>query len=167
MKIIGAFAPERPPNVDAGEVLCLREVRAEALTMGGAIVFAICMMLSVFALSIGRFVVVTQSQQVILIAVVALCWLYFVDSVTERLRITDRCVEFRSLIGHHHLVPLVQLEAMLIMYQGFNLDRGMQTIEFRMNGKQPKRIALGPCWERKKLEAFIHAVEEALHDPNL
>lgn len=166
MKIIGAFAPERPPGADV-EIVCLREVRAEILTLGGAIVFAICMMLSVSALTVGRFVIVTQAQHVIIIAVVALCWIYFIDSVTERLRIIDRCVEFRSLIGHHHLVPLAQLEAMLIMYRGFNLDHGMQTIEFRKRGVKPQRVSLGPCWQRYKLEAFIHAVEEALHDPNL
>ncbi len=165
MKIIGAFAPERPPDSDV-EIVCLREVRAEALTLGGAIVFAICMILSVFALTVGRFAVITQAQHVILIAVVALCWVYFIDSVTERLRIVDRCVEFRSFIGHHHLVPLAQLEAMLIMYQGFNLDHGMQTIEFRKHGVKPQRVSLGPCWQRYKLEAFINAVEEALQDPN-
>jgi hypothetical protein len=118
-------------------------------------------------LSVSRFVSITQTQHVILIALVGLSWMYFLDSITERLRLINNCVEFRSLFSRHHLVPLAQLEAMLLVYQGFNLERGMETIEFRKHDAKPQTVSLGPCWQRHKLEAFLHAVEEALHDPHL
>ncbi|MBP9864231.1 hypothetical protein KBC54_02160 [Patescibacteria group bacterium] len=165
MKIIGAFAPERQPSESGVEVVRLRDVRAELLTLGGAIVFAVCMLLTVFAVSINRFVSITQTQHVILIALVGLCWIYFFDSITERLRLVDQCVEFRSLFSRHHVVPLAQLEAMLLVYQGFNLERGMETIEFRKHDAKTQTVSLGPCWQRYKLEAFVHAVEEALQEP--
>lgn len=163
MKIIGAFAPPRPEPPPV-EVICLREVKAEMLTLGGAIMFAICVVLSVGAIGSLQLASVTNLQRFILWALTGVSWLYFLDSISERLRLVDHAIEFRALFSRHRLIPLQELEAMLLVYQGFNLERGMESIEFRRRGKKPERIALGPCWQHHKLEQFVHSVEEAMKE---
>ena len=56
---------------------------------------------------------------------------------------------------------------MLLVHQGFNLERGMESIVFQRRGRKPEPVALGPCWQRNKLEAFLRSVEAALQDPHL
>jgi hypothetical protein len=165
-EVIGAFAPRRreAPKTDG---VCLREVHAEIFTLGGAIVFAVCMVLTVAALSASQLVAVTGLQQTILVILTIVSWFYFFDSITERLCLVDHSVEFRALLSRRRLIQLKDLDAMLLVYQGFNLDKGIESIEFRRRGKKPDHVALGPCWQHHKLEGFLRAVEEALHDPQL
>jgi hypothetical protein len=65
------------------------------------------------------------------------------------------------------MIKLADLDALLYVHNGFNLERGMDVVEFRRRGKKPERVALGPCWQRHKLEEFLHSVEQALSDPKL
>lgn len=165
-EVIGAFAPRRP-EAPRKDIVCVREAHAELLTLGGAIVFAVCIVLTVVAVGSAQLAAITSLQQAILVMLTVASWAYFFDSITERLCLVDRAVEFRALFSRHRVIPLQDLDAMLLVYQGFNLERGIETIEFRRRGMKPERIALGPCWQRHKLEGFMKAVEEALQDPHL
>ena len=166
MEVIGAFAPKRPSR-KADEFVCLREVHAELFTLGGAIAIAICFVLTVAAYIVWQGSQATGLQSFVLIAMTVGAWLYFLDSITERLRLVDHSLEFSALFSRRRIVPLADLDAMLLIYQGFNLEHGIESVELRRRGQKPDRIALGPCWQHHKLEAFLGSVEQALRDPDL
>lgn len=163
---MGAYAPRRAKREET-ETVCLREARAELLTLGGVIVFALCCVITVAAFGASQVMTVTALQRDIMFALAFLAWLYFFDSITERLRLVDHAVEFTAAFSRKRHIPLAELDAMLLVYQGFNLDKGIESLEFRRHGAKPDRVALGPCWQRHKLEEFLHSVEQAMRDPHL
>lgn len=165
-QILGVFAPRRPAKADM-ETECPREVRAEIVSLGGGVILAICIVLTITAFMVLTIPTVTPLQRIIATTLTLAAWAYLLDSCTERLRLVDHSVEYTSLFGRRRHIPLGELRAMLLVHEGFNLERGMESIEFRRDGKKPDRVALGPCWQRNKLEAFLHSVEEALRDPHL
>src|SRR6185369_1703740 len=110
---------------------------------------------------------VTSLQLTILILLTGASWMYLLDSCTERLCLVDHSIEFKAFFSRKRRIPLNELQAMLLVHEGFNLERGMESIEFRRAGRKPDRVPLGPCWQRHKLESFLHSVEEALCDPSL
>jgi hypothetical protein len=164
-EVLGAFAPRRQNRKE--EVECVTDVRAEIVTLGGAIVLALCILLSAVAFGVSQLPDVTGLQRAILVILAIASWVYFFDSVTERLRLVDHAVEFTAILSRRRHVPLAELDAMLLVYQGFNLEKGIESLEFRRHGAKPDVVALGPCWQRHKLEAFLHSVEEALQEPHL
>ena len=143
------------------------EVRAELVTVGGAVMLAICIMLTLMVFLVTQLSNVTALQQIILGVLAVSSWAYFIDSISEQFGLVEQAVEFHSFFRKNRRIPLDELDAMLFVHEGFNLERGMESVEFRREGQEPDRIALGPCWQRHKLEEFLHAVEEAMEDPHL
>lgn len=167
MEVIGAYAPRRTRAIPKVESVCLREVHAEMLTIGGVIILAVSFLITVAAVIALLMPNVGSLQVAVALLLAIASGLYVIDSLSEHLRLVDHSVEYGSLLGRRHVIPLEELEAMLLVYEGLNLERGIESIEFRRRGKNPERISLGPCWQRRKLESFLHSVEEALHDPQL
>lgn len=149
------------------ETVCVREARAEVFSIGGAFILMVCVVLTVISAMAVSSSDLTGAQSVIAVVLTGAAWLYYVSSVTERLSLTDHAVEYSSILARDRRIPITDLESMLLVHQGFNLERGIETIEFRRRGAKPDRIALGPCWHRHTLEAFLHSVEEALNEPKL
>lgn len=164
--IIGAFAPRRPrapgPIEDS-----LREVHAEFVSLGGAIILSVCIVLSLVTAMSLMLPAVTNLQRVILLILSLICWVYLLDSVTEKLKLEDEFIEFRSVLSRRRHYQLAELEAVLLIHEGFNLEKGFESIEFRRVGKRPDRISLGPCWQRNKLESLMRSVEAELNEPHL
>lgn len=146
---------------------CLTDVRARVTSIGGGIVFAICLAVTALFIITLSTPSVTSSQRIIVFMLTVATWGYLLSSSTERLCLRDRSIVYTSILGRKKIVPLVDLDEMLLVHQGFNLERGIETIEFRRHEKDPERLALGPCWHRHELEAFLHSVEEAMNDPQL
>ena len=158
--------PQRPRS--EREIVCERDIRANVFSIGGAIVLALCMLLSVVTMIALSTPGQTMIQQMIAVVLSGGAWLYLFSSMTERLRLEDHNVVYSSALGRTIRVPLDDLDEMLLVHQGFNLERGIETIEFRRTGKEESdRISLGPCWHRHNLEAFLHSVEEALNNAEL
>ncbi len=136
--------------------------RAELVSLGGIIVFALCILFTALLIFMLTVPGATSSQLVIALVLVAASWMYFINSVTEKLSLVDHALFFSSALGRARRIPLGELEAMVLRHEGFNLERGMQTIELRQTGKKPDRISLGPCWQRNKLDSFLTSVDQAL-----
>ena len=68
------------------------------------------------------------------------CWIYLLDSVTEKLRLADKCIEYRSIFSRRRKYHLNELEAVLLVHEGFNLEKGFESIEFRRFGRNPDRL---------------------------
>lgn len=166
MEIMGAFAPPRPPRQKKGEI-CLREARAELVSLGGAVMLGLCITLTLVVVMSGMLHGLTTSQTAIMLLLCIMSWAYFFDSITEQLCLVEGSIEFKSLLGRRRVYDLEDLEAVLMVHQGFNLERGFETIEFRSRGRRPERVSLGPCWQRNKLESLLHSIEVAMHDPHL
>lgn len=158
--------PQRPRS--EREAVCLRDVRADIFSIGGAILSALCVLLTVFAIVVFSSADQTSVQRAIAVIFSVGAWLYLASTATERLALDDHSVVYSSFFGRTVRIPLTDLQEMLLVHQGFNLERGIETIEFRRSGREDHdRISLGPCWQRHKLEAFLHSVEEALNDTEL
>ena len=149
------------------EVVCVREVHATLLSLGGVLLVSVCVMLSLFAFVVSQMADVTSVQRGIAIVLVVAVWLYAVSSATEKIQLVDHAVEYVSVLSRRVSVSLDDLQEMLFIHQGFNLEQGIETIEFRRRDGSSDRIALGPCWQRHDLEMFLHSVEEALNAPKL
>lgn len=164
-EIIGAFAPRRRPAEPVVE--CIREVHAQFVSLGGAIILSVCITLTLLAFMALMLPQVTSVQLGILVMLSLACWIYLIDSVTEKLRLVDHAIEYRSFFSRRKLYALGELEAVLYVHQGFNLERGFESVEFRRVNVKPDRISLGPCWQRNKLEGFMRSIEVCLNDPHL
>lgn len=149
------------------ETACVREIRATPYSVGGAILIALCVLLTIVTFLIATTAAVTSIQHAIFVLLTIASWLYFISSVTERLRLVEHGVEYASLFSPRKHVSLDRLEKVLLIHQGFNVEKGIETIEFRRQGMASERITLGPCWQRHQLEVFLHAIEDALHDARL
>ncbi|MBI5654378.1 hypothetical protein HZC53_01860 [Candidatus Uhrbacteria bacterium] len=164
--VIGAFAPRRP-RVPENQEAPLREVHAEFVSLGGAVILSVCIILTLVTAMSFLLPAVSDLQRVILLILSFICWVYLLDSVTEKLRLDDEAIEFRSLLSRRRTYQVSELEAVLLIHEGFNLERGFESVEFRRVGRRPDRIALGPCWQRNKLERLMRSVELELNDPHL
>ncbi len=153
------------PRLD--DVECVCEVRAQVASIGGVIVLALCLVLTVVAFMATQVIGITQSQQLILILLTFAAWLYFIDSSSERLHVNSEMILFHSLLAHRKQILINEIETMMLVEQGFNLEQGMQAIEFKRVGRRPERIVLGPCWQRNKLEKFLHSAELAMNEPQV
>lgn len=164
-EIIGAFAPRR--RAARPEAECVREVHAQFISLGGAIILSVCITLTLLAAMALMLPQVTNVQLGILVMLSMACWIYLIDSVTEKLRLVDHSIEYRSFFSRRKMYALGELEAVLYVHQGFNLERGFESVEFRRVNVKPDRISLGPCWQRNKLEGFMRSIEVCLNDPHL
>jgi hypothetical protein len=162
---IGAFAPRRRQSEP--EVECIREVHAQFVSLGGAIILSVCITLTLLVLMAFQLPQTTAVQRGILVLLGLASWIYLIDSVTEKLRLVDHSIEYRSFFSRPKLYALSELEAVLYVHQGFNLERGFESVEFRRVSLKPDRISLGPCWQRNKLEGFMRSIEVCLNDPHL
>jgi len=85
-----------------------------------------------------------------------------VNGITERIHLTGQAVIFRSALGRSRAILLSELEELALRHQGFNLESGFEIVEFRVRGRDMQTFALGPCWSRAHLNAFILSLQNAL-----
>ena len=142
---------------------CVREVHADVLTVGGAVILAVCGALTLVALGLIPLSSITATQRAIILILTLGSWIYVAESLSERLRLLGNHMEFHTLMTSRR-VPLEELESMSLTYQGLNMEQGIESIEIHRRGKPAERIALGPCWQRHKLEAFLRSVEDILSE---
>lgn len=162
-KTTAAYAPKRDRMTPERE--CVVSARAELVSLGGAVLLAICMVVTAVFIMVMYAPGVTGAQQVIAIALFVGAWLYFLNSVTERISLCGSTLTYRSALGGTRNYPLTELDAVILTHEGLNLERGIESVEFRRAGKRPEKVALGPCWQRNKLEGFLRSVDRAMRGP--
>lgn len=160
--IIAAMAPRRAREARAADAECIVTARAELVSLGGAVLLAMCLLITAVFIMAMFSPVVTGIQRFIAIVLFGSSWAYFLDSVTEKLALIGDTVVFTAAMSRTRRVPLVELEGMVLIHQGLNLEHGIETLEFRQYKKRVDRVSLGPCWQRHKLEGFLHSVEQAM-----
>lgn len=144
------------------ENVCLVQARAEVVSLGGAVLLALCLLLSAVFIMALFSPIVSGLQRFIAVVFFLAGWVYLLDSVTESLSLVGQTLEFTAKLRRTRRIPLAELEGMTLIHQGLNLEQGVETIELHQFGKHVDRISLGPCWQRHVLEAFLHSVDRAL-----
>lgn len=156
-----------PRRVDVEQTDCPIRVQAELVSLGGGVMLAICLVVTAILVMALYSPDVTGMQRTIAIILAVAAWLYLFRSSTEELTLVGQEITYRAKLARTRTVSLRELESMLLVHQGLNLERGIETIEFRLFSRKVEHLSLGPCWQRNKLEAFLGSVEDALHSPKL
>jgi hypothetical protein len=159
-KTIAVIAPRRERK--APEKECVLQARAELVSLGGAVLLSLCMIITAVFIMVMYSPGVTGIQRLIGVILFVGVWAYFLNSVTERLSLCGSVLTYTSLLNRTRSIPLDDLDAMILTHEGLNLERGIESIELRRPGKRPDKIPLGPCWQRNKLEGFLRSVDRAL-----
>lgn len=160
-QVIAAIPPRRKQN-DTPEKDCVLRVQAELVGLGGGILLALCMLIT------GAFVMiiytpsVSDLQRFIAFVLFMSAWAYFLDSVTEQLSLDGETINFKAALSRARSIPISELEGMYLIHHGLNLENGIGAIEFRQQGRKPDRVSLGPCWQWKKLEAFMGSIDKIM-----
>ncbi len=138
-------------------------VRAQMATLGGAILLAVCITVTLvllFSLVIPR---MNGSQQLIVVLLSVGTWMYFLNSVSERIALEDEVLEVRSLLGRTHRFSLSEIQSIRVMERGLRLDGAPFLIEIQtVNRSKPREIALGPCWKEGQLKEFSDVLTQEL-----
>lgn len=162
-EILSVTAPRRTRKTQPLIVNdCIVQAKAELVSLGGAVLLAICMLLSAVFIMVLFSPMVTGVQEFIATILFLAVWAYFLDSITERLSLVGREIVFKAMLSRTRRLPVEELEGITLVHQGLNLEQGIETIEFRQYDKKADRVSLGPCWQRNKLEGFLHSVEGVL-----
>lgn len=143
-------------DVSMDQVTC---VRANVVSLGGGVILSVAILLTTAAGATYFFSDVTNLQRVILFLFAIGSWIYFIDCISERLTYINNVLEFSSLCSRTARVSLESVQSVFLIHQGFNLERGMESLEICCEGKESKRIDLGPCWQRNILESFLLTIE--------
>lgn len=162
-----SFSARAPRRVVEQQTDCPIRVQAEIVSIGGSIMLAICMLVTTLLIMALYSPDVTGLQRSIAIILTIAAWTYLFRSSTEELVLVGEEITYRAKLARTRTVSLSDLESMVLIHQGLNLERGMETVEFHLFSKRVEHVSLGPCWQRHKLEAFLGSVEEALHSPKL
>lgn len=162
--VIAARAPRRAEAVATD---CVIRIRAELVSIGGGVLLTLCLVGTAILIMALFSPTVTGVQRFIAIVLSAALWMYLIRSVTEELILVGEELCYKAVLARSRVIRMDQLESMLLVHQGFNLERGIETIELRTFDRRIERISLGPCWQRSKLESFLRSVQDALHSPAL
>lgn len=161
---ITARAPQRsaPQRTE-----CPIRVQAEIVSIGGGVMLAICMLVTTLLIMAVYSPDVSSLQRTIAGILTVAAWMYLLRSSSEELVLVGEEITYRAKPARTRTVSLKDLESMVLIHQGLNLERGIETVELHLFSDKVEHISLGPCWQRHKLEAFLGSVEDALHSPKL
>ncbi len=142
-----------------------KDVRARMMTIGGTLILAIIIILTlVFALNL-LFPRGNGVQFVIITALSVIGWGFFLNCVSEHLKLDDGYLEFSSLIGRTIKISLQDIISYKLTDYGVRLDGNMYLLEVTHSKKsKPEEIWLSPCWNNKELSAFCVALDNALDE---
>jgi hypothetical protein len=138
-----------------------KSIRAKMVSLGGGILLSLVLFLGVVTLAA---VVEPQAPPLLRALLVFLFFallLYLLDSWSEHLWLEGSTVFFDSWLKRRRRVDLSGVQEILLVHEGLNLERGIETLRFRRGEGDDVVFALGPLWHRHHLEAFLAALEQS------
>lgn len=140
------------------------EIKADFMTLGGAIILAITISVSLFLL-FSLMLPAIDGLQLAIIAILTLtCWLYLVNRFSEKLKLENKILEFKAALGRAQRFDLEDIAALRLTDLGWSLNGDFFILEVEVNEGRPMQIGLGPCWRRADLSAFVRTVGRALEE---
>jgi len=135
-------------------------LHAEALlvSLNGGILLAIAILLTSSAVATASSGVIHWISLVTFGALGFAAWVYLIDGMTEGLMYDNGSIIRHSALAKRDELSLTNASKVTLKYEGLNLLSGIESITVIRSDKTMSRMALGPCWRRRDLEAFLEAV---------
>ena len=152
---------------DQTPIELLTDVRAQVVTLGGAVILAIAILLTLI-LVFSLYIPSIQGVQFLIVAVLTIaCWGYLLTTFTERLKIENGVLEYKAWLSRTKQVDLQQVSGLKLTDLGFRFNGDQYLFELStMDDSKPVSISLGPCWDRKQLISFIKTIQIILDELN-
>jgi hypothetical protein len=141
-------------------------LHTEALlvSLNGGILLAIAILLSSAAIATAYAGVINWISLITFGALAFASWVYLLDGWTEGLMYDNGSIIRHSALAKRDELSLTNASKVTLKYEGLNLLSGIESIAVIRSDHTTSRMALGPCWRRRDLEAFLDAVVKA--DPS-
>jgi len=162
-QVLAQIKTRRLPPVKAEEPKT--EIRADFMTLGGSIILAVTIVVSlVFIFSLATQIV--EGLQFVILSILAIaCWLYLINRFSERFRLTDGTLEFSASLGRTQRFRLEEITALRLIDFGWTMNGDRFALEIGVDDhEKPLQIGLGPCWRRHELTAFVRTVGRTLEE---
>jgi len=145
----------------------LTEARAQMMTIGGTVILAATIIMTLvffFSLFFPRG---NGLQFVIIVVLTLVGWGFFINCATENLKLKDGFLVFKSMLGKTIRIELASIDSYKLTNFGLRLDGNMYLIEVEHEEKdEPEQIWLSPCWKRRELQMFCNTLGRALEEIN-
>ena len=92
---------------------------------------------------------------------------YALDAATEYLAIDDCHLIFDGWLTRRRMISLQGVQTVLLVHEGLNPEWGIEPLTLNYRDGACHRVALGPLWRRRDLEAFLARLETYLRDEKL
>ncbi len=150
------------PKIEAEED-CLN-ARADFMTLGGALLLGVVIVLTAFFL-LALFMPVLDGLQMIIVALLTVgSWFYLINRFSERLRLDDGVLEFNCALGRKHRFDLSEISSIRLNDMGWTMSGDFFILQIEVfNREDMIELGLGPCWRRKHLTSFVRSVGNALN----
>ncbi len=138
------------------------EFHARYFSLGGGVLTGLA--LAFAALTFFAFSIPSRAESfgLLFLAILAALILYAVDAWSESLLLTDETLIFDSWLKRERRFALSVMESVLLVHEGLNVEIGIETLTIRRAQGDERRLALGPLWRRRDLEAFLHELEKRI-----
>lgn len=136
------------------------KIHARLFSLGGGVLagvaFALCASL-VLAFSVpNRHGQMAEALIVLLLAL----FVYLGDAWSETLILSEQMFSVDSWLKREQRFFFSGTENVLLVHEGLNSEIGVETLIIRRAQGEECRIALGPLWRRRDLEAFLRELEK-------
>ncbi len=142
-------------------------IRAQVVSLGGGILGGLFLVLFVLLWIVTHLGVRHLVWEGTLVLFMLGMGAYVVDAASEMLEIVQGEVIFTGLLTRRRTVSLFGVEEVLLVHEGLNPEWGIETVTFRRTDGDVQRLALGPLWRRRELEAFLGHLEILCRDRRL
>ncbi len=142
-------------------------IHARVLSLGGGILSGL--FLVVFAL---LWIVTHITDRSIYLEAIFILFLlgmlaYVVGAASEYLILESEGLVFDGWLARRRKVLFQNMKKVLLVHEGLNPEWGIETLTFEVPNGQVDKIALGPLWRRRDLEAFLARLEICVRDGKL
>jgi hypothetical protein len=139
-------------------------IRARWFSLGGAILGGLFFV----ALTLLWIVTHVAERRVYLEGVFVLFLLgmaaYALDAASESLTLQHESLIFDGWLTRRRVVLFQDMKSVLLVHEGLNPEWGIETLTFERRNGGGYRLALGPLWRRRDLEAFLSRLETCVRD---
>lgn len=139
-------------------------IRARWFSLGGAILGGLFFV----ALTLLWIVTHIAERRVYLEGVFVLFLLgmaaYALDAASESLTLQHESLIFDGWLTRRRVVLFQDMKSVLLVHEGLNSEWGIETLTFERRNGGGYRLALGPLWRRRDLEAFLSRLETCVRD---
>lgn len=142
-------------------------IHARIQSLGGMVLGGLFLVL-VSVLWIATHVVVRNVWlEGLLVSFLVVMVAYAVDGASESLEQQGSTLVFDGWLTRRRKVSLTDVSQVLLVHEGLNPEWGIETLTFTRRDGDHERLALGPLWRRRDLEAFLAELELLLRDQRM